>query len=131
MLVGVGGYLVELLGEPLVLGSCGVEVGFGSLSADSEGGSCFFECGDAGVGGGAVLVAFAGGVGSDVGDFLGGLGLGAVGALLCGGLGLLRPCGFLRRLACPAGGVGDLALGLLAGLADVALRGGPCQFQVG
>jgi hypothetical protein len=29
LLTGVGGCLVELLGEPLVLGSGGVEVGFG------------------------------------------------------------------------------------------------------
>ena len=81
-LAGIGGCLVELLGEPVVFGSDGVEVGFGSFGADAERGSCFFECGDAGVGGGAVLVAFAAGVGSDEGDFLGGLGLGAVGALL-------------------------------------------------
>ncbi|MGO9082963.1 MAG: hypothetical protein ACLQDY_28705 [Streptosporangiaceae bacterium] len=70
------------------------------------------------------LVALAAGVGSDEGDFPGGLGLGAVGALLCGGLGLLRPCGFLPGLACPAGGLGDLALGVLAGLAGLAFRGG-------
>jgi hypothetical protein len=74
LLAGVGGCLVELLGEPLMLGSGGVEVGFCSFGADADGGSCFFECGEAGVGGGAVLVAFAAGVGSDVGDFLGGLG---------------------------------------------------------
>ena len=131
VLAGVGGCLGELLGESLVLGSCGVEVGFCSFGADAERGSCFFERGDAGVCGGAVLVAFAAGVGSDEGDFLGGLGLGAVGPLLCGGLGLLRPCGFLLRVACLAGGLGDLALGFLAGLADVALRGGPCEFEVG
>ena len=82
LLAGVGCCLVELLGEPLMLGSCDVEVGFCALGADAERGSCLFECGDAGVGGGAVLVAFAAGVGSDEGDFLGGLGLGAVGALL-------------------------------------------------
>jgi hypothetical protein len=33
LLVGVGGCLVELLGESLVLGSCGVEVGFGAVGA--------------------------------------------------------------------------------------------------
>ena len=133
LLAGVGGCLclVELLGERLVLGSCGVEVGFGSFGADAERGSCFFECGDAGVGGGAVLVALAAGVGSDEGDFLGGLGLGAVGALLGGGLGLLRACGFPLGLACPAGGVGGLALSMLAGLADLAFRGGPCEFEFG
>jgi hypothetical protein len=131
VLVGVGGRLVELLGESLVLGSCGVEVGFCSFGADAEGGSCSFECGDASVGGGAVLVAFAAGVGSDEGDFLGGLGLGTVGALLGGSLGLLCPCGFLLRLACPAGGVGDLAFCLLARLADAALRGGPCVVEFG
>jgi hypothetical protein len=86
LLAGIGGCLclVELLGKPLMLGSGGVEVGFGSLGADAERGSCRFGCGDACVGGGAVLVAFAAGVGSDEGDFLGSLGLGAVGALLGG-----------------------------------------------
>jgi hypothetical protein len=81
VLVGVGGCLVELLGESLVFGSCGVEVGFGSFGAEAERGSCFVERGDAGVGCGAVLVALAAGVGSDEGDFLRGPGLGAVGAL--------------------------------------------------
>jgi hypothetical protein len=126
VLVGIGGWLVELLGEALMFGSYGVEIRFGSFGANSKRGSCFFERGDTGVGGGAVFVAFAPGVGSDEGDFLGGLGLGAVGALLGGCLGLLCPCGFLLRVACPAGGLADLALGFLAGLADVVLRGGPC-----
>jgi hypothetical protein len=87
--------LTELFAESLLFGSCGVEVGFGSLGADAEGGPCFFECGDAGVCGGPVLVALAAEVGSDESDFLGGLGLGAVGALLGGSVGLLRPCASL------------------------------------
>jgi hypothetical protein len=100
------------------LGS-GVEVGFGSFGADAKRGSRFLKRGDTGVCGGAVLVALAAGVGSDEGDFLGCLGLGPVGALLGGGLGLLCPCGVLLRLACSAGGVGDLAFGVLSGLVDV------------
>jgi hypothetical protein len=57
--VGVGGCLVELLRESLMLGSCGVEVGFGPFGADAERGPCFLKRGDTGVGRGAVLVAFA------------------------------------------------------------------------
>jgi hypothetical protein len=57
--VGVGGCLVELLRESLMLGSCGVEVGFGPFGADAERGPCFLKRDDTGVGRGAVLVAFA------------------------------------------------------------------------
>jgi hypothetical protein len=126
--VGVGCCLVELFGKSLLFGSGGVEVGFCSFGADAEGGSCFFERGEPCVGGCVEFVAFALGVGPDEHDFFGCLGLGAVGALLGGGLGLLCSGGFLFRVACAAGGVGDLAFCLLAGLADVVFRGGPCLF---
>ena len=36
LLASVGGSLVELFGEALAFGSCGVEVGFGSFGADAE-----------------------------------------------------------------------------------------------
>jgi hypothetical protein len=51
--------------------------------------------------------------------------------LLCGGLGLLCPCGFLLCLACPASGLGYQALSMLAGLADIVFRSGPCEFKFG
>ncbi len=111
-----------------MFGSCGVEVGFCSFGTDAEGYSCFFERGEAGVCCGVEFVAFALGVGPDQGDFLGCLSLGTVGALLCGGLGLLCPRSFL---AGPASGVGDLTRCLLAGLVDVVPGGGPYLLKFG
>jgi hypothetical protein len=78
----------------VILGACGVEVGLGSLGTDVEGGASFFECGEPGVRGGVQLVTLALGVGAYAGDFLGGLGLGSVGALV-GDFGLLGSCGLL------------------------------------
>ena len=73
------------LREPVVLGAGGVEVGFGSLGPDAQRVAGFFERGKPGVGGGMQFVALALGVGADAADLLGGLGLGAVGALDGGG----------------------------------------------
>jgi hypothetical protein len=54
--------------EPCQFRAGGVEVGFGSLGSDAQGGAGIFEGGEPGVGGGVKFVAFALGVGSDAGD---------------------------------------------------------------
>ena len=51
--------------EPCQFRAGGVEVGFGSLGSDAQGGAGIFEGGEPGVGGGVKFVAFALGVGSD------------------------------------------------------------------
>jgi hypothetical protein len=95
MLAGVSRCPGELLGESLVVGACGVEVGFGSLGPDAQGGAGLFERGEPGVGGGVQLVALALAVGADAADFLGGLSLGSVGPVDSGTFGLLGACGLL------------------------------------
>jgi len=57
VIIGVGGGCGGLLGEPLVRGAGGVEVGFGSLGPDAQCAAGLFEYGEAGVGGGVQLVA--------------------------------------------------------------------------
>jgi hypothetical protein len=88
-----------------VIGASGVEVGFGSFSADAKRVACFLQCRDLGASGGSELVERLLVVGADAGGFLrccgavlpgagdgGGFALaGAVGVLL--GLLAVGPCG--------------------------------------
>lgn len=131
MLIDIGSGCGNLLGEALVLGACGVKVGFGSLGPDAQRLAGLFERGKPGVGGGVQLVALALGIGADTADLVGGLGLGAVSALDGGGFGLLGACGFLLGPAELVGGLHDLAGGLIAGLADLALGGVARLLDVG
>ena len=82
----------ELLGEPVILGACGVEVGFDSSGTDAQRRAGLFERGQPGVSCGTEFVSFALGAGPDAGGFLDSLRLGALGAANGGGLGLLGPC---------------------------------------
>jgi hypothetical protein len=62
--------LGELFGKSLVLDAGGVQVGFRSLGADSEGVAGLFQRGDAGVGIGSELFQCALVVGADTGGLV-------------------------------------------------------------
>jgi hypothetical protein len=114
--------LGELFGKPLVFRAGGVKVAFRSFGADAQCVAGLFQGGDAGVGGRGELVERVLVVGADAGGLVGCGGLGVLGADNSCGLGLAGTGCLLLGLPGARLGIGDLAGGVVASGAYVAVR---------